>query len=557
MTAADPQPQRDARRAPMPRGRLSVADALGLDALSVGSPELLAGEGGVDRPIRRAHSGEGPNVASFLRGGELLLTTGIGLRDDPAVLRRFVSELAHRGVAGVVIELGTRFDAAPSALVAAAAEHDLPLIALHREVPFVEIVEAIDHELNDRQLLRIERASAIQRQLTTLMLDGAGVPELLGALASIVANPVVLERDDGELLFHAVHLRDSAEALAAWDAVRRELPGAPEAIAAPLPSGREAQRGRLVVVAVDNPLHEVTELALERAGGLVALMSRQLRQEEMLVARERGNLLEGLLDQELVESEIARQVDAMGFPRRVPYLLPCVLAGKGPAWVVPQGSRATVWTMVWREVRQELEAQFIPVLGGLMAGDRQIALVVGLSTAKQREARADALTALFAAALERQFGSRDAGLLYVGETSPSWTGVIASLSEVVQAASSPRPEMRGWYDATRPDFQRLLWSLRDAPELRAFVERRLGALIEHDRRRGSQLLPTLEAYLACGGRKADTARVLHLERQSLYHRISRIETLLDESLDREDTRLGLHFALRARRSMRRSEPPAS
>ncbi|MBB4664362.1 PucR family transcriptional regulator ligand-binding domain-containing protein [Conexibacter arvalis] len=535
-------------------GALSVAAALRLEALAVGAPELLAGAAGLDRPIRRAHAGEVPNLASFLRGGELLLTTGMGLRDD-AAMRRFVAELADRGVAAVVLELGSAFESAPRALVDAAAEHDLPLIALHREVPFVEVVEAVDHELIDRQLLHVARAEAIHSQLTGLMLDGAGIPEVLGALAAIVANPVVLEREDGELLFHAVHRRDSAEALAAWDAVRRELPGAPPSIAVPLPSGRDAQRGRLVTVAVDSPLAEVSELALQRAGGLVALMSRQLRQEEMLVARERGNLLQGLLEQELGEAEIARQVDAMGFPRRVPYLLPCVLAGRGPAWFVPQGSRATVWTMVWREVRQELESQLIPVLGGLMAGDRQIALVVGLSTAKQREARADALTALFAAALERQFGSREAGLLYVGDTAPSWTGVISSLGEVVQAAASPRPEIKGWYDATRPDLQRLLWSLREAADLRAFVDRRLATLIEYDRRRNAQLLPTLEVYLAFGGRKADAARALHLERQSLYHRISRIETLLEESLDDEDTRLGLHLALRARRMMRRPEAP--
>ena len=68
--------------------------------------------------------------------------------------------------------------------------------------------------------------------------------------------------------------------------------------------------------------------------------------------------------------------------------------------------------------------------------------------------------------------------------------------------------------------------------------------------RGRVLLETLEAYLAAGGRKAEAARALHLERQSLYLRLQRIEEALGVSLDDEDVMLGLHLAVRARRFRR-------
>jgi purine catabolism regulator len=81
------------------------------------------------------------------------------------------------------------------------------------------------------------------------------------------------------------------------------------------------------------------------------------------------------------------------------------------------------------------------------------------------------------------------------------------------------------------------------------VERRLGPILEHDRTRKAKLLPTLEAYCAHGGRKAETARALHLERQSLYHRLERIETLLGEKLDDEAAQLSVHLAVRARKHL--------
>jgi purine catabolism regulator len=81
------------------------------------------------------------------------------------------------------------------------------------------------------------------------------------------------------------------------------------------------------------------------------------------------------------------------------------------------------------------------------------------------------------------------------------------------------------------------------------VERTLGALLEHDARRKLRLVPTLEALLRNGGRKAETARALHLNRQALYHRLTRIEQLLGMDLGDATQLLTLHVALEARRQL--------
>jgi purine catabolism regulator len=61
----------------------------------------------------------------------------------------------------------------------------------------------------------------------------------------------------------------------------------------------------------------------------------------------------------------------------------------------------------------------------------------------------------------------------------------------------------------------------------------------------ASLRATLEVLCARGGHKAQAARELHLHRQALYHRISRIESLLGVDLS-DPTRLTtLSVALRA------------
>ena len=525
---------------------MSVRSALKTALIQGGAPEVVSGEDGLDREVRWAHAGDAPNLAQQMQGGEFLLTTGLGVGKDAAAQRRFVNELKDRDIAILVLELGQVFAEAPSALIKQSREVGLTVAVLHREVPFVEATEAINHRLMDSHLQDAKLADELQRHFTSLMLDGAGIPEVLGALAASIDNPLILEREGGELLYHAPHSHDSSEVLSAWDMVNRDLPGAPESVHVEVPGAGVDPHSKLVAIALRGSILPVTRTAMERAADLLALVTLQSRQEEILIARERGNMLARFLDTDLAESEISRQVDAMGFPRRVPYLLPCVLAATGPGRA-PRASAAALWSSVWRQVKKELDGRRIPVLGGLMPSAHELGMVVGLATPKQREERADLLADLFATALEREIGSKTAGLLFVGEASGNWSRAIRSLREVAEAARTPRVNAGSWYDATDPDLERLLWALRDSNEMQSFILRRIGPLIEHDKDRSAMLTHTLETFLESGGNKTETARKLHLERQSLYHRLDRIEKILGSSLEDEDTRLGLHIALRARR----------
>ncbi|WP_346140046.1 helix-turn-helix domain-containing protein, partial [Streptomyces virens] len=136
----------------------------------------------------------------------------------------------------------------------------------------------------------------------------------------------------------------------------------------------------------------------------------------------------------------------------------------------------------------------------------------------------------------------------VGPAAGGWAAAATGLRHAAETATAARglPD-RPWHDARRLDIDLLLWRLRDHPDLAAFVDRAIGAVLDHDRRSRPPLLPTLETYLAHAGRKAETARELHLNRQTLYNRLARIGELLGTDLDDPQTVLTLSLALRARR----------
>ncbi len=76
----------------------TVSDVLTLPVIRQGKPELVAGGAGVGRRVRWVHVAEIADIAHLLHGGELVLTTGIALPDDPVALTRYIDELAGVGM---------------------------------------------------------------------------------------------------------------------------------------------------------------------------------------------------------------------------------------------------------------------------------------------------------------------------------------------------------------------------------------------------------------------------------------------------------------------------
>ena len=90
----------------------------------------------------------------------------------------------------------------------------------------------------------------------------------------------------------------------------------------------------------------------------------------------------------------------------------------------------------------------------------------------------------------------------------------------------------------------------DPKRLRAFADRLLLPLEAHDRERRSDVIRTLEGYLAAGGSATGAAALLNVHRNTLAYRLRRIGELTGADLDDEDTRLAFGVALRIRRLQR-------
>ena len=160
---------------------------------------LVAGEAGLDRPVRWVHISELADPTPWLSGGELLLTTGMNLA-EPEAQRAFVERLAAHDLAGLGLGVGFAHAEAPDALREAAAELGFPLFEVPYDVPFIAVTEKAFSHLVNEQYAVLQRALSAHERLERIVLSEQGLEGVTDALATLIGGTaLVYDARGGEL----------------------------------------------------------------------------------------------------------------------------------------------------------------------------------------------------------------------------------------------------------------------------------------------------------------------------------------------------------------------
>jgi purine catabolism regulator len=137
----------------------------------------------------------------------------------------------------------------------------------------------------------------------------------------------------------------------------------------------------------------------------------------------------------------------------------------------------------------------------------------------------------------------------VGTSGPS-TNVPSSCREALFAADYAS-EGRRLVHFTEVE-ARLSWLPTDPDRVALLIERTIGPLVEYDRSHGTDLVKTLREYLQNDGSPSKAVKILHIHRNTLAHRLRRIEGLTGRSLRSVDDQTELWLGTRAHEVAARS-----
>jgi purine catabolism regulator len=517
---------------------------------------VVAGAGGLDRPVRHVNVMEVPDILRWVNPDELLLTTAYPLRNDPAALLDLVPGLSAKGLAGLALKPARYIDAIPQAMLESADALDFPLIELPHDSSFNDIINSVLTVILNTQAARLQRTAEIHERFTAIVLGGGGLPQIAEALAAAIDRPIVIvdaQRQVQTTTGGAEALARDAAGLAGLDAEvgstgapTRLAVGAHEAFAQPIQAGSE--RFGAILAVGDGDLADDQVDALEYAATVAAL-----RQVQARVVAEADRRFESVCLEELVTGHVDRAV-----------LLERAAAFKWDLSI----ARAVVLVRLDARGGQP----FAQLAGTSEEATVRRRLADTARTAFGRQAitweRSAEVAALVAAPHEAT-AAESAGRLVAewGRIEPS-TAISAGIGRVVsdplRLAESYREarralEIGAW--AAGPgqvtDFRdlgvdRLLIGLPDA-ELADFEATILRPLLDHDARHRTELVATVEAYLATRNAAA-AARRLFVHYNTMKNRLRLVEEVLGWSLDDPDRSLALGIALRIRRLARLSRP---
>ncbi|WP_067799181.1 PucR family transcriptional regulator [Actinomadura formosensis] len=155
---------------------------------------LVAGERGLDRQVRWAHSTELLDPGPYLRGYEIVLTVGASLR-DPGACAAFAESVRAGRASAIGFGVGDVAAEVPEALRESCDRLGLPLLEVPPEVPFLgftewfaERVAFTRDERHEREetgrLLRMIRQGLASAEVLRERIDDAGLdPESLLVIA--------------------------------------------------------------------------------------------------------------------------------------------------------------------------------------------------------------------------------------------------------------------------------------------------------------------------------------------------------------------------------------
>jgi len=545
--------------------RVTVDQLLKLGCLS--QAKVLAGSRGLSNAVSSVTVGEVPDIADWLSGGEIVLSTMFALIDDPVRQQDFCARIMSAGAAALFVKPQRFVGNFPADILEAAGRRDFPIVEVPQEVRWTRIMQEAMEVLLDRHASLLEKSQKIHRQLLDVVIRGGGWEGIAKAAAGLVDKPVAI-------------LDVSMEPLGAWDLDRwitediRELMDRPEVsgqltesrssvgalLHVELEGGLKAfvvpvivshsRLGYVCAFSEGDELGELERVALENAATVAAVeMARDQARFETEV-RLKGDFVDDLIG--------GRFGSADSLMRRASFL-GCDLS-KGATVLVAdfdEFERGIAERGMEEEEIQRLKNRFFNKCTRLVAGAEPSSLV---------SLKSDHVICLLSGPLgvDRQSLDRIAKQIQGLGQEVVGLSVSVGISRHVEEMEALRKALDEAMTALKVGrrldgnssvmhfdgagtYRLLLSSFEQNPEeLRLLYAETIKLLEEYDAESGSRLVDTLTTYLERDGNLSETAKDLYAHRHTIRYRLQRVEAITGLDVFGSEGRERLGLGLKAR-----------
>lgn len=536
---------------------ITVQDILDIPGLNL---KLLAGGKAVGNPVRWVHIAEVRDPAKWLKGGELLLTTGMGVGHSGEDQVALLQSLIDANLAGLGFGTGFSYKKVPQALIDLAEEQDFPIFEVPYSVPFIAITEAVSSKIVNEQYALLQRSLAVHEKLTKIVLEERGLDSIITTLSTLVGCSAVLFDFHGLVLCEASYRRQLTSEMIAglWHQISERranrqnfavgLDGSPANVQV-YPIVASHRIGAFLAVVKDTgEFSDYDRIILHHVVTVTALELVKKKAVAETEKRLAGDFFDELIASDLYEEEIARRLAFFGLDPEGQHLIALVDIDEFKTFTSGNGEREET---VIQDVKERLhwavdeflarrEVLFISasrsdsVVVLVQLDDMSTPDVIGLAADLQRAV--DAMLPEITVSV---------GL---GRPHKSLVDLRQSYYEALYAIRIRKLKGNRAVIASFDDLGSygLLLGLQDTLSLEVFYDSVLGKLQEYDEQNSSDLVKSLACFLEANGHWGEAAERLYVHRHTLRYRMKRVEEITGRDLGSSQDRMEFWLALKAK-----------
>lgn len=136
---------------------------------------------------------DSPDISSWIKGGEIILTSFFPIRGMSAdEMRQWMNELADQKISVLIVKIRSAFKEIPKSIMEVCEERAIPIINIPHDVAFTDVTYPVMGQLINNQVEALKYFKEIHNRFTELSLRNVDRVTVIETLKELIGNPVTL-----------------------------------------------------------------------------------------------------------------------------------------------------------------------------------------------------------------------------------------------------------------------------------------------------------------------------------------------------------------------------
>ncbi|MDL2254110.1 PucR family transcriptional regulator ligand-binding domain-containing protein [Ruminococcaceae bacterium OttesenSCG-928-I18] len=510
---------------------------------------VISGAAGLDHPVSTVSVMDAPDIYEWMRGGEILITTGYLFRDNLEYISFLIERLKEANAAALFVKLGRFIDEMPQNAIETSEKLGFPLVYMPIDFAFIDVINPVLSKIISAQSEAIRYSNSIHKVFTDIAILGQGIQEVVSAISGLIQSKVVYyDTFRDELYQDDTHFE--------LETFKRRFLEDYTCFPVHL---ENRTYGYIVITEEDYTADEYSDIVVEHASTIIKLEIQKKISNLQIERKYRDQFVQDILFQNIKSGdEVEKRGRVFSWQFEGSYRVFIIDIDHFKAKYIhglDQNDRRldTVANEIFETSISFLRRRFSHIIYTTFSDQTVVIAREPVESPDTKAAFATAAHELqekisaahFEFSLSLAFGDAHEGILSAS------TGYKEAKRALQLAHLYGTKNRIVFYEDL--GLYTLLDAIRDDSSLREYSGRTLSPLLQYQSKKGNDLLDTLQTLIDCNWNMKKASLAMYLHYNTLKQRYHKIEQILGVDFDRVSDRVNIELAVKHHRLLSSGE----